>query len=58
VRIQKREVFETWYFDFFIDILNVTFNQETVDFSLDERGSQEADKVLFFVPMLGLRAVF
>lgn len=58
VRIQKREVFETWYFDFFIDILNVTFNQETVDFSLDERGNQEADKVLFFVPMLGLRAVF
>ena len=58
VRIQKREVFETWYFDFYIDVLNVTFNRETIDFSVDRRGNQEADQALFFVPMLGLRAVF
>ena len=40
VRIQKREVFETWYFDFFIDVLNVTFNRETIDFSVDRRGTR------------------
>ena len=57
VRIQKREVYETWYFDFYIDILNVTFNQETIGFGVDGRGRQRAEKSLFFVPMLGLRAV-
>ena len=56
--VRIREVFETWYFDFYIDILNVTFNRETVDYQVDERGNQVADKALFFVPMLGLRAVF
>ena len=58
VRIQKREVFETWYFDFYIDVLNVTFNRETVNYSVDEQGNQVVDQALFFVPMLGLRAVF
>ena len=58
VRIQKREVFETWYFDFYIDVLNVTFNQETVNYSVDNLGQQKADRALFFIPMLGLRAVF
>ena len=58
VRIQKREVFETWYFDFYIDVLNVTFNRETIDYSVDEQGNQVADRALFFVPMLGVRAVF
>lgn len=57
VRIQKREVYETWYFDFYIDILNVTFNQETVAYN-DVGFGQEAEKALFFVPMLGVRAVF
>lgn len=57
VRIQKREVYETWYFDFYIDILNVTFNQETIGYSANEFGEQ-VDKALFFVPMMGLRAVF
>jgi len=58
VRVQKREVFETWYFDFYIDVLNVTFNRETIDISVDHRGNQKTDQALFFVPMLGLRAVF
>ena len=59
VRIQKREVYETWYFDFYIDILNVTFNQETIGYNVDwPSGKQRAEKALFFVPMLGLRAVF
>ncbi len=58
VRLQKREIFETWYFDFYVDVLNVTFNRETVNYSVDENGNQEADKALFFIPMLGLRAVF
>ena len=57
VRIQKREIFETWYFDFYVDVLNVTFNRETVNYSFDEDGNMEADKALFFVPMLGLRVV-
>ena len=56
VRIQKREVFDTWHFDFYIDILNVTFNQETVSFETDWDGTRRAEKALFFVPMLGLRA--
>jgi TonB family protein len=58
LRIQKREVFETWYFDFYIDILNVTFNWETIGYEIDHRGRQRREKALFFVPMLGLRAVF
>ena len=58
IRIQKREVFESWYFDFYIDLLNMTFNRETIGFELDRNGKQRAQKSLFFVPMLGLRAAF
>lgn len=57
VRIQKREVYENWYFDFYIDVLNVTLNQETIGYEVDF-GGRRAQKSLFFVPMLGLRAVF
>jgi len=58
LRIQKREVFDTWYFDFYVDALNFTFNRETVNYSVGQEGDQVADEALFFVPMLGLRAVF
>ncbi len=58
VRIQKREVYETWYFDFYIDILNVTFNRETIGYDANPFGKPQKNEALFFVPMLGLRAVF
>jgi outer membrane receptor protein involved in Fe transport len=58
VRIQKREVYDTWYFDFYIDVLNVTFNRETIGIKLDGDGGERIEKSLFFVPMLGLRAAF
>ena len=58
VRIQKREVYDTWYFDFYIDVLNVTFNRETIGIKLNGDGGERIEKSLFFVPMLGLRAAF
>jgi len=54
-RVQKRELFDTWYFDFYIDVINLTFNQETIGYELDERGAPRAVKVPIFVPMVGIR---
>ena len=49
-------MYDTWYFDFYLDIMNVTFNREAVGYELTSDGRIEADRVLIFVPMLGLRA--
>jgi hypothetical protein len=57
-RVQKRELYDTWYFDFYVDVINVTFNRETVGYEVDEDGRIRPIRVPIFVPMLGLRAQF
>jgi TonB family protein len=59
VRIQKREVFDTWYFDFYIDFFNAAFQWETVDYTFNpSTGEHEPDEVPLFVPMIGIRGEF
>ena len=58
MRIQKRELFETWHLDFYIDVLNLTFNKETIGYEYDANGERKAIKVPIFIPMLGLRGQF
>ena len=57
-RVQKRELYETWYFDFYIDVINVTFNREVVGYEVEPDGRVQAIRVPIFVPMLGLRGQF
>lgn len=58
-RIQKREVFETWYFDFYVDLFNATFNFEPIGYDVDsETGQLEPEVVPLFVPMIGVRGEF
>ena len=58
VRVQKRELFETWYFDFYVDVMNVTFNWEVIGYETRMDGTQEPIEVPLFIPMLGLRGKF
>jgi TonB family protein len=58
LRIQKRELFDTWYFDFYIDVMNVTFNKEVIDYEIDWDGTRKPVKFPILVPMLGLRGQF
>ncbi|WP_428268853.1 TonB family protein [Haliangium sp.] len=58
-RIQKREVFDTWYFDFYVDFFNASFQWETIGYSVDaETGRQERDYVPLFLPLIGVRGEF
>ena len=57
-RVQKREVFDTWYFDFYIDIINVSLNWETVDYEVDWQGKVKPVEFPIMVPMIGLRGQF
>lgn len=56
-RVQKRELFKTWYIDFYMDIFNLTFNKETIGYEFDE-GRRKPIKVPIFIPMVGLRGQF
>ncbi len=58
LRVQKRELFDTWYFDFYIDVMNVTFNKEVIDYEIDGNGIRKPVKFPILVPMLGLRGQF
>lgn len=58
VRIQKRELFDTWYFDFYMDITNVTFNWEVVGYELQPDGTEAPVEAPIFIPMVGLRGRF
>lgn len=59
VRIQKREVFDTWFFDFYIDFFNAAFQFETIDYRVNSfDGSIEEETVPLFVPMIGIRGEF
>jgi len=58
-RVQKREVFKTWFFDFYIDFFNAAFQWETVGYEFDPVTGQEVPETLpLFVPMLGIRGEF
>lgn len=58
VRWQKRELYDTWYFDYYVDIINATFNWETIGYELDHRGEPKAIELPLFVPMTGVRGRF
>ena len=55
-RIQKREVFETWFFDFYIDFFNAAFQWETVGMTWDS-DTQRFEPEIFplFLPIIGIR---
>ena len=59
MRIQKREVFDTWFFDFYIDFFNAAFQFETIGYEVDSlTGQLEPEEVPLFVPMIGIRGEF
>ncbi len=59
LRIQKREVFDTWFFDFYIDFFNAAFRFETIGYELDyETGELQPETVPLFIPMIGIRGEF
>jgi TonB family protein len=58
LRIQKREVFDTWFFDFYVDFFNAAFQFETIDFELDGLGQPQPVQVPLFVPTIGVRGEF
>jgi TonB family protein len=59
LRVQKREVFETWFFDFYIDFFNVAFQWETIGYEWDEMANVwREDQVPLFLPMVGIRGEF
>jgi hypothetical protein len=59
VRIQKREVFDTWFFDFYIDFFNAAFQFETIGYEVDSiTGQIDPVNVPLFVPMIGIRGEF
>ena len=59
VRIQKREVFDTWFFDFYIDFFNAAFRFETIGYDVNfDTGEREPEKVPLFIPMIGIRGEF
>lgn len=58
-RVQKREVFDTWYFDFYIDLFNASFNWEVIDYTIDyDTGGPKAEALPLFLPMIGVRGEF
>jgi hypothetical protein len=59
VRINKREVFDTWFFDFYIDFFNAAFQFETIGFDVNTAtGEIEEENVPLFIPMIGIRGEF
>jgi hypothetical protein len=58
-RVQKREVFDTWFFDFYIDFFNAAFQWETIGYNVDEiTGEKVPENVPLFIPMIGIRGEF
>jgi TonB family protein len=54
-RIEKREAFDTWYLDFYVDWLNISLQREAVGWN-ESRG--QPDTALVTIPTFGLQAVF
>jgi TonB family protein len=65
-RIEKREAFDTWYLDFYVDWLNISLQREITDYSWIETMDQTGQVVvkkhgngpLLTIPTMGLRAEF
>lgn len=58
-RIQKREVFETWFFDFYVDLFNASFQWETIAYEVNpDTGEIEAQTLPLFIPTIGVRGEF
>ncbi|MES1208332.1 MAG: TonB-dependent receptor, partial [Pseudomonadota bacterium] len=55
LRIEKREAFDTWYLDFYVDWLNISLRREATTWD-DDR--MRAETVLLTIPTIGLQAVF
>jgi hypothetical protein len=55
MRIEKREAFDTWYLDFYVDWLNVSLRREATSWN-DER--MQAESVVLTIPTIGLQAMF
>lgn len=55
LRIEKREAFDSWYLDFYVDWLNISLQREAV--SWDET-LMRPNTVLLTIPTIGLQAVF
>ena len=55
LRIEKREAFDTWYLDFYVDWLNISLRREATAWD-DQR--MRAETILLTIPTIGLQAVF
>ncbi len=55
VRIEKREAFDTWYLDFYVDWLNVSLRREAVSWDYYR---MDAETILLTLPTFGLQVVF
>ena len=55
LRIEKREAFDTWYLDFYVDWLNISLQSEAIRWN---PVTNREDKVLLTIPTFGLQAVF
>jgi hypothetical protein len=52
-------VFDTWFFDFYIDFFNAAFQWETIGYNVDEiTGEKVPENVPLFIPMIGIRGEF
>ncbi|HET6281220.1 MAG TPA: hypothetical protein VFH73_09645 [Polyangia bacterium] len=62
-RIEKREAFDTWYLDFYVDWLNISLQREVTDYTYPVDLTSGMVKRrnsggVLTLPTLGLRAVF
>ena len=62
-RIEKREAFDTWYLDFYVDWLNISLQREVTDYTYPVDPTSGMVKRrngggVLTLPTLGLRAVF
>jgi len=55
LRIEKREAFDTWYLDFYVDWLNISLQREAVSWDVPR---SRPNTVLLTIPTIGLQAVF
>jgi TonB family protein len=55
LRIEKREAFDTWYLDFYVDWLNISLRREAVAWNDD---LMEPETALVTIPTIGLQATF
>jgi TonB family protein len=56
-RIEKREAFDTWYLDFYVDWLNISLQREVTSYRYDQDG-RHPEGILLTIPTIGLRAEF